>query len=133
MVEKRNRKEEKYARPIDLRVLRTYPGRARSICLSSAKHRSGVSPCPCVLDHKFANLLDEPVSLCQFRAKVLLIVNTALPGSDAGTPGSAPHNPDPHNLKNFSETVVAGERRPFNSFQPFKTLNALKPSNALMD
>src|SRR5215468_7930799 len=35
------------------------------------------SPCPSVLDHKFANLVDEPVSLCQFRGKVLLIVNTA--------------------------------------------------------
>ena len=35
------------------------------------------SPCPPVLDHKFANLKDEPVSLCQFRGKVLLIVNTA--------------------------------------------------------
>jgi len=35
------------------------------------------SPCPSILDHKFANLLDEPVSLCQFSGKVLLIVNTA--------------------------------------------------------
>ena len=35
------------------------------------------SPCPSVLDHKFANLMDEPVSLCHFRGKVLLIVNTA--------------------------------------------------------
>jgi glutathione peroxidase len=35
------------------------------------------SPCPGVLDHKFANLKDEPVSLCQFRGKVVLIVNTA--------------------------------------------------------
>ena len=35
------------------------------------------SPCPTVLDHKFANLTDEPVSLCQFRGKVLLVVNTA--------------------------------------------------------
>jgi glutathione peroxidase len=34
-------------------------------------------PCPPVLDHKFVNLQDEPVSLCQFRGKVLLIVNTA--------------------------------------------------------
>jgi glutathione peroxidase len=37
--------------------------------------------CPSILDHKFANLMDEPVSLCQFRGKVLLIVNTA---SDCG-------------------------------------------------
>jgi glutathione peroxidase len=33
--------------------------------------------CPMMLDHKFANLMDEPVSLCQFSGKVLLIVNTA--------------------------------------------------------
>ena len=35
------------------------------------------SPCPAILDHKFANLMDEPVPLCQFHGKVLLIVNTA--------------------------------------------------------
>src|SRR5262245_53854716 len=35
------------------------------------------SPCPALLDQKFANLMDEPVSLCQFSGKVLLIVNTA--------------------------------------------------------
>ena len=35
------------------------------------------SPCSSILDQKFANLMDEPVSLCQFSGKVLLIVNTA--------------------------------------------------------
>ena len=35
------------------------------------------SSCPVILDHKFANLMDESVSLCQFSGKVLLIVNTA--------------------------------------------------------
>src|SRR5918995_5666985 len=35
------------------------------------------SPCPSMLDHRFANLMDEPVSLCQFGGKVLLVVNTA--------------------------------------------------------
>jgi glutathione peroxidase len=35
------------------------------------------SACPPLLDYKFANLMDEPVSLCQFGGKVLLIVNTA--------------------------------------------------------
>ena len=35
------------------------------------------SPCPSVLDREFTNLRDEPVSLCQFHGKVLLIVNTA--------------------------------------------------------
>ena len=38
---------------------------------------SAESPCAPILDHKFANLMDEPVSLCQFRGKVVLIVNTA--------------------------------------------------------
>jgi len=33
--------------------------------------------CPAGLKHEFSNLRDEPVSLCQFRGKVLLIVNTA--------------------------------------------------------
>src|SRR6266536_4014303 len=33
--------------------------------------------CPAILDHKFANLMDEPISLCQFKRNVLLIVNTA--------------------------------------------------------
>jgi glutathione peroxidase len=44
---------------------------------SPAPSSAAESPCPSILDHKFANLLDEPVSLCQFRGKVLLIVNTA--------------------------------------------------------
>src|SRR5512145_405087 len=35
------------------------------------------SHCPSILDHKFANLMDEPVSLCKFGGSVLLIVNTA--------------------------------------------------------
>ena len=35
------------------------------------------SSCPAIIDHKFSNLMDEPVSLCQFGGKVLLIVNTA--------------------------------------------------------
>ena len=38
---------------------------------------SAESPCPPILDYKFANLMDEPVSLCQYRGKVVLIVNTA--------------------------------------------------------
>ena len=35
------------------------------------------SPCPPMLNHKFSNLMDEPVSLCQHSGKVVLIVNTA--------------------------------------------------------
>jgi glutathione peroxidase len=37
----------------------------------------GGSTCPPLLDHKFASLQEEQVSLCQFRGKVLLVVNTA--------------------------------------------------------
>jgi glutathione peroxidase len=47
------------------------------ILVFPAPSTSAESPCPSILDHKFANLMDEPVSLCQFRGKVLLIVNTA--------------------------------------------------------
>jgi glutathione peroxidase len=47
------------------------------LCATHAPASAGESPCPPVLDHKFANLQDEPVSLCQYRGKVLLIVNTA--------------------------------------------------------
>src|SRR5438445_13707454 len=46
--------------------------------LASATPSSAAeSPCPSVLDHKLVNLQDEPVSLCQFQGKVLLVVNTA--------------------------------------------------------
>ena len=47
------------------------------VLVSPLPSTAAESPCPSVLDHKFANLQDEPVSLCQFRGKVLLIVNTA--------------------------------------------------------
>jgi glutathione peroxidase len=35
------------------------------------------SPCPTVLNHKLVSLQNEPISLCQFGGKVLLVVNTA--------------------------------------------------------
>ena len=44
---------------------------------TAAPGAAAESPCPSVLDHKFANLQDEPVSLCRFQGKVLLVVNTA--------------------------------------------------------
>lgn len=47
-----------------------------SLCIA-VPGRSAESPCPPILDHKFANLMDEPISLCQFSGKVALIVNTA--------------------------------------------------------
>ena len=37
----------------------------------------GGADCPPLLDRKVSNLQDEAVSLCQFRGKVLLVVNTA--------------------------------------------------------
>ncbi|MDP9130021.1 MAG: glutathione peroxidase [Candidatus Binatota bacterium] len=46
-------------------------------CAFAAPSPAAEPPCPPVLDHKFANLMDEPISLCQFRGKVVLIVNTA--------------------------------------------------------
>ena len=50
---------------------------ALAALVSPAPTTAAGSPCPSMLDHKFANLMDEAVSLCQFRGKVLLIVNTA--------------------------------------------------------
>jgi glutathione peroxidase len=35
------------------------------------------SPCPSILDHQFTTLQDQPLSLCQFSGRVLLVVNTA--------------------------------------------------------
>jgi glutathione peroxidase len=50
---------------------------ALAALVSPAPSAAADSPCPSVLDHQFSNLRDEPVSLCEFRGKVLLIVNTA--------------------------------------------------------
>ena len=50
---------------------------ALAASVSATPSSAAESPCPSVLDHQFANLMDEPVSLCQFGGKVLLIVNTA--------------------------------------------------------
>jgi glutathione peroxidase len=50
---------------------------ALALCVVPARIMAAEPVCPAILDHKFANLMDEPVSLCQFRGKVLLIVNTA--------------------------------------------------------
>jgi len=43
----------------------------------AAQSHAADSSCPAILDHKFSNLMDEPISLCQHRGKVALIVNTA--------------------------------------------------------
>jgi glutathione peroxidase len=34
-------------------------------------------PCPSILDHQFTTLQHQPLSLCQFGGRVLLVVNTA--------------------------------------------------------
>jgi glutathione peroxidase len=50
---------------------------AFAILVSTTPSIAAESPCPSVLDHKLVNLQDEPLSLCQFSGKVLLVVNTA--------------------------------------------------------
>ena len=50
---------------------------ALAVLTTPAPSITAENPCPAILDHKFANLMDEPVSLCQFSGTVALIVNTA--------------------------------------------------------
>jgi glutathione peroxidase len=50
---------------------------ALAVFVAPSSSRAAESLCPSVLDHKLVNLQDEPVSLCQFSGKVLLVVNTA--------------------------------------------------------
>jgi len=50
---------------------------ALAVFAAPAPSRAAEFACPSVLDHKFANLMDEPVSLCRFSGKVVLVVNTA--------------------------------------------------------
>ena len=38
---------------------------------------SGSGTCPAILDHRFSSLQGKPQDLCQYRGKVLLVVNTA--------------------------------------------------------
>ena len=46
--------------------------------LAGALPASAAADCPRLLDHSFPSLLDQkPQSLCQWRGKVLLVVNTA--------------------------------------------------------
>ena len=49
-----------------------------AVLAASAAPRSttaATAPCPPTLDHKFTDLMDEPLSLCQHAGKVILIVN----------------------------------------------------------
>jgi glutathione peroxidase len=50
---------------------------AGAVLASPSQSAAAEAACPSVLDHQFSNLRDEPVSLCRFSGKVLLIVNTA--------------------------------------------------------
>lgn len=38
---------------------------------------TGKDDCPSILDHRFSSLQGKPQDLCQYRGKVLLVVNTA--------------------------------------------------------
>lgn len=46
-------------------------------CAAPQTDSSAAVTCPPLLDNKFSNLMDEPLSLCQHAGKVVLIVNTA--------------------------------------------------------
>jgi glutathione peroxidase len=48
-----------------------------AVFVTPAPGSAAESPCPTVLNHQLVNLQNEPVSLCQFSGKVLLVVNTA--------------------------------------------------------
>ena len=50
---------------------------AVAILIAPPSAAAGEAACSAALNHQFSNLRDEPVSLCQFSGKVLLIVNTA--------------------------------------------------------
>ena len=43
----------------------------------ATKSSSSASDCPAILDHRFSSLQGKPQDLCQYRGKVLLVVNTA--------------------------------------------------------
>ena len=52
--------------------------------INTASAGSSISPatptdgkCPAILDHRFSSLQGKPQDLCQYRGKVLLVVNTA--------------------------------------------------------
>ena len=46
--------------------------------LASAAPLAAQEACPALLDHRFPRLQDDsPQSLCQYRGKVVLVVNTA--------------------------------------------------------
>ncbi len=48
-------------------------------CMASASASTTATfgKCPAILDHRFASLQGKPQDLCQYRGKVVLVVNTA--------------------------------------------------------
>ncbi len=44
---------------------------------ASASNAATLGKCPAILDHRFASLQGKPQDLCQYRGKVVLVVNTA--------------------------------------------------------
>lgn len=58
-------------------TLRHYLIAVAAIFAAGAAH-AATEPCPALLDHNFTRLQDDaPQSLCQYRGKVVLVVNTA--------------------------------------------------------
>ena len=47
------------------------------LTLFSIKPADAAKDCPPLLDHRFQSLQGKPLDLCQYRGKVLLVVNTA--------------------------------------------------------
>lgn len=69
-----------------IRLMTTTPARKRTAIRLSTMlvlpflaliSEAAMSACPSVLDHKMMDLAGEPIDLCQFSGKVVLVVNTA--------------------------------------------------------
>ena len=48
-----------------------------NVANAAASSTTNAGACPAILDHRFASLQGKPQDLCQYRGKVLLVVNTA--------------------------------------------------------
>ena len=59
------------------RTITVLAGAALAVLAAATSSKAMESSCPPLLNYNFSNLLDEPVSLCQFSGKVVLVVNTA--------------------------------------------------------
>ena len=50
---------------------------AASALSNIARAAASAGSCPALLDHRFSSLQGKPQDLCQYRGKVVLVVNTA--------------------------------------------------------